>query len=96
MDRPLEGYVERLIEFEGYAPLAYWCRGHQDKAEFRDEVMAEWGEHFLVERVLHGYARNVPVGRDRPGEMVIQLGVDPGRGAYPITFIDLLAIGGGK
>jgi hypothetical protein len=90
-DRPLAGKVEELLEFEGGPdPIAYWAKGHLDEKEFRDEVETEYGFVFPVSRVIQAHARNVPVGRDRPGEMIIQLDVDPGRGAYPITFIDLI------
>lgn len=90
MSRPLKGLVEKLFEFEGYSEIAFWARGHLDKREFRHEVDFEFDHCFPLERVLHAFARNVPVGRDRPGEMVVWLDVEPRRGAYPITFIDLM------
>jgi hypothetical protein len=88
--RPLKGSVEKLFEFEGYNEIAYWAKGHVSQSEFAFEVKAEFNERFSIDRVWHGYARNVPVGADRPGEMIIHIDVEAGRGAYPITFINLI------
>jgi hypothetical protein len=77
-------------EFEGYNEIAYWAKGHLDKSEFRHEVECEFGYYYPLAKIWHSYARNVPVGQDRPGEQITYLDVEPGRGAYPITLIDLI------
>ena len=90
-ERPLRGKIELLYEFEGgYNEIAYWAKGHLDEKQFRDEVEEEYGYIFPTSKVIQAYARNVPVGPDRPSEMIIHLDVDQGHGAYPITFIDLI------
>jgi len=100
MTRPLEGLIETMSEFEGGPdPLGYWMRGHVDKAEFAAEVRAycaeldgkaDWWDRFPYEavHVEHTYYRNVPVGPDFPGQMLMYPCDAPGRGAYPVTFID--------
>ena len=89
-ERPLKGKVELLYEFEGYNELAFWAKGHLDEEQFRGEVEEEYGYVFPIKRVIHSYARNVPLGRDMPGQMIVQLEVEPGHGAYPITYVDLI------
>lgn len=84
--------VQEMFEFEaGPDPIAYWCKGHVDKLDFIDVVDREFGHVYTTNLVQHAFARNVPIGRNRPGEMIIYLDVEPGRGAYKITFIDLIA-----
>ena len=86
----LTGYIESRYEFEGSGllPLQYDVRGHVDPAEFIAALELEYGRGTRPELVKHVYARNVPVGRDRPGEMIQMLQDHPGRGAFPITVVD--------
>jgi len=84
----LQGKVEKVIEFEGYTLLSYMARGHVDKGAFIAEVQQEFEDEYTVDFVEHGFARFVPVGKDMPGQMII-LHCERGRGAFPITVIDL-------
>ena len=80
--------------------MAYYVRDHVDKAEFAAEVvrycsddggLSRWWDRFpyAATNVDHVYYRNVPVGRDAPGEMIMVKCHGPARGAYPVTEIDL-------
>jgi len=100
MTRPLQGLIEAMREYEGGPdPMIYWTKGHVDKAEFAAEVRVycaeiqgtEWWDRFPygAEHVEHTYYRNVPVGRGYPGEMLMYPCDGPGRGAYPVTAIDI-------
>jgi len=99
--RPLEGVIEAMSEFEGCSdPMAYFTRGHVDKREFASEVVIycaelmkwpEWYDSFpyTADDVEYVYYRNVPIGRDFPGMTVMRPCGGPGRGAYPVTQIDI-------
>lgn len=101
MPRPLEGRIETMGEFEGSSdPMAYWTKGHVDKAEFAAEVrrwldelkhIPDWWDHFpyTEANVEHVWYRNVPAGREFPGQMVMLPCDGPGRGAYSVTVIDI-------
>lgn len=80
--------IEIVYELEG-GPMGYRIKGHVDKAEFVAAVHREWKTHIEVCDVRHCHVRNVPVGRERPGEMII-MECKPGRGAYAITCTDTL------
>jgi len=88
-DRPLQGLVEELWEFEGCSVLGYWTKGHVDQAEFVQEIQSEYERECLQQRVQYTYARYVPVGPEDPGLMLMYPGVERGRGAFPITYLDL-------
>ena len=92
-DRPLFGMVQAAHEYEGGSDASwYWTRGHVDKQAFIDEIKHYYqglsDEPYPVEEVKHTYFRNVPVGEDSPGEMVMYV-ARAGRGAYPVTMIDI-------
>lgn len=86
--RPLEGYLESVRDIEGGPPVWYMMRGHQDKSEFVIEVEIEYGRKISPDNVKHAYVRNIPTGKDNPGLMIMKPS-KPGRGAYPITYVDL-------
>jgi len=82
-------HIISCIEFDGYSLLMYYVRDHVSKQEFLDAVTVEHLSKCNLCDIRHGYARNVPTGRK--GETVMYL-CDKGRGAYPITFVDLAGI----
>jgi hypothetical protein len=85
--RPLEGLVEQIYEFEGATVIWYLAKGHIDKGDFVCEIALMFDGYCQEEDIKYAYARNVPVGSDRPEETVIYLD-EPGRGAYPITYVE--------
>lgn len=85
----LEGMIEKIVEFEGSDVLSYMVRGHVDKRAFVNEVKREFNDIYTEDFVQHGFARLVPAGRDMPGQMIIIV-CERGRGAFPVTTIDLL------
>lgn len=81
--------IETIGEYDrGDAPACYIARGHVDKSEFVEAVSKQCEETIPVEKVKHGYMRNVPTGIK--GEWTLQDAVK-GRGAFAVTYIDLLA-----
>jgi len=84
----LSGHVDAIYEFEGYPLMGYCVRGYVDPAEMVAAIEYDYGDRYDAAKVKQTYARNVPVGRDRPGEMVIYTDVRPGRGAYEITWLE--------
>jgi len=84
----LRGLVEPIREFEGYSLLGYCAKGHVEPNDVIAAVEHDYGECYNASQVRQTYARNVPVGRDRPGETVMYTDVQPGRGAYKITWLD--------
>ena len=84
----LSGFVQAVDEFEGYGLMGYYIKGHVDPAEFVAAVRYDYGKDYDATKVRQTYARNVPVGRDRPGEMVVYFDKQPGRGAYPVTWLE--------
>jgi len=105
MTRPLEGLIETMREYEGGPdPMTYFTRGHVDKAEFAAEVCqycaeldgwADWWDRteYTAADVDHAWYRNVPVGRESPGQMLMHRCKGPGRGIYPVTEIDIQEAG---
>ena len=85
----LYGRVDAVQEFEGNSLVGYCIRGHVDPAEMVAAIEFDYGKCYDAARVKQTYARNVPVGRDRPGEMVMYTDVKPGRGTYEITYLEL-------
>lgn len=88
MPRDLEGFIESVCEFEGADLLWYMARGHVDKEAFRNECRIEFGQEMTLDQISHHYARNVPSGIK--GQHLIYLAKRKGRGAYPITYFDVL------
>jgi hypothetical protein len=79
-----------MIELDGSGvPMGYYARGHVDKAAFVEAADWDYEVTCTVEEVEHVWYRNVPAG-DSDGGMVMLL-TKPGRGAYPVTQIDLEA-----
>jgi len=88
-DRPLLGMIRCVREFEGGpTPLWYEIRGHVDKDEFVRELRLEWDVLVTTAEVRHGHARLIPAGPQMPGVMV-EVMSEPGRGAFPITYVSL-------
>ena len=85
----LHGRVETIHEFEGYSLMGYLIRGHVDPEEMVAAIEYEYGDRYEAAKVKQTYARNVPVGRGRPGEMIMYPGVERGPGAYEITWLEL-------
>lgn len=81
--------ISSICEFEGGPDtLWYMTKGHVPKDEFLAELKREYEVEYPIERVHWSYAHNWPVGRDRPGDFVINLALGPGRGHYKMTYID--------
>lgn len=79
--------IETVYEYDGGdSPACYLTRGHVDKAAFVAAVMAECEVAIPLEKVAHGYMRNVPTGVK--GEWTLQDAVK-GRGAFAATFVDI-------
>ena len=85
----LWGLVEAVQEFEGYSLIGYLVRGHVDPMEMIEAIEYDYGDCYEAASVRQTYARNVPVGRDRPGETIMYPGVERGPGAYEITWLEL-------
>jgi len=69
--------------------MAYWVRGHVDKAEFAREVNLEYRvDCYTADDVEHTYYHNVPIGRNWPKDYTIYES-ERGRGAYAVTVIDV-------
>jgi hypothetical protein len=81
--------IDAICEFEGFEAIWYQCKDHVDKSLFVDAMNAEFGKHIDEEKIIHGYAINVPAGRELPGQMVIYLKTKPGRGRYKITYFQV-------
>ena len=87
----MRGYIEGVTEFEGSNTLSYRTRGHVDKTVFRDALRLECDIDAPLEIIEHLYYRNVPAGPDMPGTTICWPS-KPGRGAYPVTEVDVEAI----
>ena len=80
--------IETVMEYDGGdTPTCFLARGHVDKAEFVLAVKRECETDVSIDKVAHGYMRNVPTGIK--GEWTLQDAVK-GRGAFAVTFVDLL------
>ncbi len=79
-----------LREYEGGSkPMAYYARGHVDRAEFLAEVREWWGGlsgDATAEHVRHERYRCVPTGQK--GEHLIVPTQQGTRGASPVTIVD--------
>ena len=79
--------IEEIREIGGGPVLCYQSKGHHDENAF-----AVWTEaDYLLtipdrDKVVHAYQRKVP-SLDGNGMMLINC-KEPGRGAYPVTYID--------
>ena len=81
--------IETVTEYDGGdCPAVYLSRGHVNKQDFVDAVKKQCEEVIPVEKVKHGYMRNVPTGIK--GEWILHDAVK-GRGAFAVTFIDFFA-----
>lgn len=82
--------IESVSEFEGGPePLWYMTKGHVDKQGFIEAVAREFEREIPIESVDHVYMRNVPTGEK--GRQTMQV-CKKGRGAYPVTLVDLWCI----
>jgi hypothetical protein len=80
--------VAPIYEFEaGKSLMGYGCKGHIPVEEFLCEVSLWHEDEIPADRVRHTYYRNVPSGEG--GGMVYVESRGPGRGAYPVTVVDL-------
>lgn len=91
-NRPL--LVEELREFEGSdTVVAYYSKGHHDKALFVDRLERAHNEALPYDKIMptaesveHTYWRCVPVDKGEYGMMVYP--AEKGRGAFPVTLWD--------
>ena len=84
--------IQSLVEFEGCGVWSYFAKGTHDASEFAGEMKRQWDTEVDPGDVLYCYARFCPVGPDYdpPSTVVLMLGQKPGRGAFPITYIEVI------
>ena len=81
--------VEPVHEFESFpTPMSYETRGHVCASSFITALERDCGMTCESNRVKHRWARNVPVGRDRPCEQFKMYVDKPGRGAFAVTVVE--------
>ena len=84
--------IRPVVEFEGcFGPRWFFAKGHMPPAQFLEALSAETGATYTADdlRVTHSHARYYPIGPDFPGEMMIGFHYPPGRGAFPVTWVEL-------
>lgn len=86
--------VEELRELGGGPLMGYYAKGHHDAAAFIESVN-HWldrhdkqiaGERYVVK---HVYWRNVPATEYGEGFTLFVEAPGPGRGAYPVTVVEV-------
>ncbi len=80
------GLIEALSEFEGVGTSWYVFRGFMRDVDFVSAILEEFGDYYVVDDVLHGYARYIPTGRK--GEVSMHFRAEAGYGAFPITWLE--------
>jgi hypothetical protein len=81
--------INPVIEFEGAGVISYFAKGIHKSDHFLVELKRQWDETMGLTEVRHCHARFCPSGPEHGG-MVLLVGQKPGRGAFPITYVDLL------
>ena len=84
--------IEPVVEFEGCnEPQWYFTKGHVPPGQFLSELSSLLETEYTADnlRVSHSHARYIPVGQDMPGVSCLHFDQEPGRGAFPITYIEL-------
>jgi len=83
--------IEPVSEFEGGDPQWFFTKGHVPPAQFLEHLSTQLGTQYSADdlKVFHSYARWIPVGPDMPGETCIHFDQEPGRGAFPMTYVEL-------
>ena len=79
--------VRSVKEFEGFEVLGYYCRGHVLANDFLEGLRSHFDLKCDSENIKHQYQRNVPVYGEK-GVYCVHSAKGPGRGVYPITWID--------
>lgn len=88
VEAKLRGRIEYLWETDESEADCYFIRGHVPAAALQRVVEREYGTRYDMAQIHQGYFRNVPCSIDG---MAVCRAEGPGRGAYPVTFIDVLA-----
>lgn len=88
IEAELGGRIEYLWETDESEVDCYFVRGHVPPAALQRVVEREYGNRYDLAQIYQGYFRNVPCSIDG---MAVCRAKGPGRGAYPVTFIDVLA-----
>jgi len=84
--------IEPVSEFEGYGdPQWFFTKGHVPPEQFLEALSAMLETTYTADdlKVFHSHARWIPVGPDMPGETLIHVHYGPGRGAFPVTYVEL-------
>ena len=77
--------VDYLVDVDGEGGvIAYYSRGHHDKAAFLKEIEKEFEQHFEdTEPVRHQYGRWSMYGKYGS---VMDIYAKPGKGRFPVTY----------
>ena len=84
--------INAVCEFEGCnEPQWYFTKGHVEPTQFLSELSIKLETNYTAAdlKVSHSHARYIPVGRDMPGVTCLHFDREPGRGAFPITYVEL-------
>jgi hypothetical protein len=82
--------IKLLTEFEGVGYYGYYARGHHAPSDFLAAVREDYdGAHGASEADVHqGWRRCVPVGGKGNHGVLMVPASGPGRGVWPITFVE--------
>lgn len=83
--------IEEVFEFQGLGSVRWaFTRGHVPFNEFMKQLSLEYGTPYPAgdHKPAHSHARCIPLGPDMPGESLIYFHFGPGRGAFPVTYVD--------
>jgi len=84
--------IKAVCEFEAdNKPQWFFTKGHVEPAQFLRELSAKLEIKYTAAdlKVWHSHARYIPVGSAMPGVTCIHFDREPGRGAFPITYVNL-------
>jgi hypothetical protein len=83
--------IEEVYEFEGFDMRWCFTKGHVPPEEFLKQLSSSHKTIYTADdfKVVHSYARYIPVGPDMPGKTLIYFHYEKGRGAFPVTYIEL-------
>jgi hypothetical protein len=81
--------VEKIYEYEGNSLVSYHAKGHWPAEDFVEYALDEFGAELNPTDVKQCYARNVPVGGKGNRDTLMYYWVKQGRGAYPVTIVEM-------
>jgi len=77
--------INTVTEFQSSCTIAYQVKGHHDRALFQSSLESDYKLTCDTALIRHEYHRNVPQGN----EGMIAVRCQKGRGAYPVTVLDV-------